>query len=162
MLSKRGVNVLRGIHTVHIDSKNRLAIPNRYRELLTTRSNNNLVITVDIEAPCLLIYPEADWLEIEQQLMSLPAFQAGVRDIQRLLVGHALDVTLDRHGRVLISSMLKDYAQLSKAAILVGQGKKLELWDSSTWFAHCKRWREADHNLSLLEVHDPQIKNIIL
>ncbi len=88
----------------------------------------NLVATIDTDEPCLLIYPLDEWTIIQQKIEALPSFHPMTRRIQRLLIGHATDLELDANGRIVVPPLLRDYAGLQKQSILLGQGKKFELW----------------------------------
>jgi MraZ protein len=123
----------RGIHGVNLDVKGRMALPVRYREQLQQGSAANLVITIDTEEHCLLLYPLIIWEEIEKKVEALPSFNPLTRRIQRLLIGHATEVDFDNHGRILIPQLLREYASLEKSLILVGQGKKIEIWNEQLW-----------------------------
>ena len=127
----RGV-LFRGISQLNLDVKGRLAVPARHRDTLLERCAGHLVITADADR-CLLIYPLPDWELIQQKLEGLSNLDPRVRELQRRLIGFAVDVDMDGAGRVLISPALRDYAQLDKAVVLVGQGKKFELWNSDNW-----------------------------
>lgn len=124
--------MFRGIAQLNLDSKSRLAVPARYRELLLERCGGHLVITADADR-CLLIYPLADWELIQQRLEGLSNLDPRVRELQRRLIGFAVDTEMDGAGRVLISPALRTYAQLGKNVVLVGQGKKFELWNQESW-----------------------------
>jgi MraZ protein len=124
--------VFRGISQLNLDVKGRLAVPARHREALVERCTGHLVITADADR-CLLIYPLPDWELIQQKLEGLSNLDPRVRELQRRLIGFAVDVEMDGAGRVLISPALRDYAQLGKEVVLVGQGKKFELWDQEQW-----------------------------
>jgi MraZ protein len=124
--------VFRGVAQLNLDSKGRLAVPARFRDALAARCAGHLVITADSDR-CLLIYPLPDWEPIEQKLMSLSSFNAQIRELQRRLVGYAEDVVMDATGRILVPSALRDYAQIDKAVVLVGQGAKFELWNQDNW-----------------------------
>lgn len=125
--------MFRGAVTINIDAKGRMAMPMRFRDMCTLVSAGKLVITIDTEEACLMIYPLPEWELIQAKLEQLPSFNPEARRIQRLLIGHATDVELDGNGRILLPSVLRDYAQLEKKAILLGQGKKIELWSESLW-----------------------------
>lgn len=125
--------MFRGLHSINLDAKGRLAIPTKYREPLAHVCNSKLVATIDTEERCLLIYPTNEWDIIQEKIEALPSFNAAARRIQRLLIGHATDLELDSNGRVLLPNTLREYADLSKESMLVGQGKKLELWSKSLW-----------------------------
>lgn len=115
-------------------------LPARYRERLVEICDSQLVITIDTEQPCLLIYPLNEWESIEEKIESLPSFNPIARRIQRLLIGHATDVEVDNNGRMLLSNPLREYAQLGKKVVLIGQGKKFELWDEVVWGQRMEEW----------------------
>ncbi|WP_066014020.1 division/cell wall cluster transcriptional repressor MraZ [Endozoicomonas atrinae] len=125
--------MFRGVNAINLDAKGRLAIPARYRQVLRDRCGGALVATIDTDEPCLLIYPLDEWELIQQKIEALPSFHPMTRRIQRLLIGHATDVDLDSNGRILIPPLLREYAGLEKRSILLGQGKKFELWDECCW-----------------------------
>ena len=126
--------MFRGITALTLDSKGRLAIPAKFREVLQLRAGGKLVITAD-SAFCLLVYPAPDWEPIQTKLMSLSSFNPRTRDLQRLLVGNASDVELDGAGRILVPAPLRKFAGLEKDVTLVGQGARFELWDEAKWGA---------------------------
>ena len=124
--------MFRGVTALTVDSKGRLAMPARYREVLQVRANGKLVITAD-SALCLLIYAAPDWEPIQQRLMSLSSFNPRTRDLQRLLVGNASDVEMDGAGRILVPAPLRKFAGLERDVALIGQGGRFELWDEVKW-----------------------------
>ncbi len=126
--------MFQGAAQLNLDGKGRLAIPARYREMLSAACAGNLVLTVDADG-CLLVYPEPEWLTIRDKLNKLPSFNPRARALQRLIVGHAEDVVMDSAGRVLVSPVLRSYAGLDKSVMLIGQGNKFELWDEARWQA---------------------------
>jgi len=125
--------VFRGVSSIHLDDKGRMAIPTRYRYRLQTDAKSQLILTIDTEERCLLLYPLPEWEVIEKKIEALPSFNRAARRIQRLLLGHATEVELDSHGRILLSNPLREYANLQKNIVLVGQGKKFEIWDEICW-----------------------------
>jgi len=126
--------MFQGATQLNLDSKGRLAIPARYRDVLSSTCAGNLVMTADADG-CLLLYPQPEWQPIREKLMQLSAFNPRIRALQRFLVGHAEDVVMDAAGRVLISPTLRGYAVLDKRVMLVGQGNKCEVWDEARWLA---------------------------
>jgi MraZ protein len=153
--------MFRGINEVNIDAKGRMVMPTRYREKLLLDNRNTLVLTVDTEERCLLLYPLPEWEEIERKLVNLPSFNVVSRRIQRLLVGHATDVEVDAQGRILLSPPLRQYAGLNKYAVLVGQGKKFELWDKAHWNECRDRWLQEEFDLGESTLPD-EVKSISL
>lgn len=125
--------MLRGVHSLALDAKGRIAVPSRYRDTLNQAAANQLVITIDTESKCLLVYPLPEWEVIQEKISALSSFNKAARRIQRLLIGYATDVDLDSAGRLLISAPLREYAQLDKKVVLLGQGNKFELWSESIW-----------------------------
>jgi MraZ protein len=124
--------VFRGIAQLSLDSKGRLVVPARHRDALLERCSGHLVITADADR-CLLVYPLPDWELIQQKLEGLSNLDPRVRELQRRLIGFAVDADMDSAGRLLISPALREYAQLDKSVVLVGQGKKFELWNQDNW-----------------------------
>ncbi|MCC7325892.1 MAG: division/cell wall cluster transcriptional repressor MraZ [Burkholderiales bacterium] len=126
------VPVFRGVTQLALDAKGRLAVPARHRDALSPAGDGHLVLTAD-PSRCLLLYPVAAWEPIQARLMALSSFDERIRSLQRLLVGHADDVEIDAAGRILVPPALRRYANLDKHVVLVGQGRKFELWDDAAW-----------------------------
>jgi len=116
-----------------------MVMPTRYREQISELAQGKLVVTVDRDQ-CLLIYPLPEWDQIERKLMSLPSLNATARRLQRLMVGHATDLPLDGHGRVLLPLELREFAKLGRHGMLIGQGNRFELWDEARWNERRDAW----------------------
>jgi MraZ protein len=129
----------RGVNTLSLDAKGRLAVPTRYREALARQCNGQLVLTVDRDH-CLLLYPLPEWEEIERKLVKLPSFNPQARRLQRLLIGHATECELDAAGRILLPPPLREFAGLDKDVVMIGQGNKFEIWSESAWNARRAEW----------------------
>jgi MraZ protein len=132
--------VFRGINTINLDAKGRMAMPARYREQLMQNCSGHLVVTIDTNHRCLLLYPLAEWEQIERQIESLSSFDPMSQRVKHLLIGHANDLELDSNGRILLPQELRLYAQLEKHVCLIGQGKKLEIWDQESWNQQRDHW----------------------
>ena len=132
--------MFRGVNGVNIDVKGRMVMPTRYRDRLLLESRGSVILTIDTEERCLLLYPLPAWEEIESKLAALPSFNPATRRIQRLLIGHATEIEMDGQGRILLPPLLREYAGLKKRAMLVGQGKKFELWDEAHWETRRNEW----------------------
>lgn len=135
--------MFRGVHAINLDAKGRMAIPARYRQGLQERCRGQLIITVDRES-CLLVYPLPEWETIEEKLTRLPTLDKKARALQRMLMGHASECELDGHGRILVPTMLREYASIDKRVILLGQGNKFELWDEQIWGERRTQWLQGD------------------
>lgn len=153
--------MFRGINGINIDAKGRIAMPTRYRERLQLDSKSAVVVTIDTDERCLLLYPLPQWEEIERKLAALPSFHPAARRIQRLLIGHATDIEMDTQGRILLPPMLREYAGLTKQTVLVGQGKKFELWDEDHWNKSRSRWLLEESNTDNAELPE-ELKSISL
>lgn len=151
--------MFRGANKVTLDAKGRLAMPTRYRDRIVERSNGRLVATVDRADRCLQIYPLPEWEEIELKLRRLPTLNPVARKLQRLMIGHATDVELDNSGRILVPPSLREYANLSRAAMLVGQGNRFELWDEALWNECREQWLQIDESIEELP---PELSSLSL
>ena len=135
-----------GGHSINMDAKGRMAIPARIRETLVSLCEGRLVFTAHTEERCLLVYPEPQWQEVLPKIEALPSFNKVARRAQRLLIGYACQIEMDSNGRVLVPPTLRDYAGLEKKLMLVGQGKKLELWSEDRWSS----WLDESDNDDLI------------
>jgi MraZ protein len=150
--------VFRGVNNISLDAKGRLAVPVRYRDYLVQHCNGEMVVTIDTEERCLLIYPRPEWEDLERKVGALPSFNPASRRVQRLLIGHATDIDLDGSGRILIPPPLRQYAQLEKKTVMLGQGNKLELWSEEHWTSRRDTWLNDQSNLEL----PPELENLSL
>jgi MraZ protein len=135
--------MFRGATKVTLDDKGRMVLPARYRDRMQERGAGQVVLTVDV-AMCLLMYPLSDWEPIERKLMALPALNPQARRLQRLMVGHATDLNLDGHGRLLLPPELREFAGLTRHAMLIGQGNYCELWDEARWLERRDQWLHGE------------------
>jgi len=125
--------MFRGIHSVNMDAKGRLAIPARFRESLLSASNGQIVVTIDPNAPNLVLYALDQWEEIQAKIEALPSLNPQARRLKQLFIGYAFDLELDGQGRVLVPPKLREYAHLEKSLVLLGQGQKIEVWNEDLW-----------------------------
>jgi MraZ protein len=130
--------VFRGVQHINLDAKGRLSVPARQRESLLDISAGSVVVTIDTQSSCLVMYPLREWERVERDVQDLPTLNPAVRRFQRLVLGYASDLDLDSNGRILLPGALREYANLEKRVVLVGQGNKLELWSESLWEAECE------------------------
>jgi len=140
--------MFRGASLVSLDSKGRLSVPTRYREQLIETAAGQMVCTIDIHHPCLLLYTLPEWEIIEQKLSRLSSMNPNERRVQRLLLGHASECQMDSAGRLLLTPVLRQHAGLTKQVMLVGQFNKFELWDETTWYQRVKEDIDAEQSSS--------------
>jgi len=123
-----------GEYSYSIDSKKRLALPVKFRKEL----GNKVIITRGFEN-CLVVYSQIAWKSVMEELRKLPTGRAESRKFSRAVLGGAIEVSLDKLGRVLIPDYLKKYADLKKNVIVCGLSNKLEIWDNKKWETYRKK-----------------------
>lgn len=123
--------MFKGSHPVTVDAKGRIAIPASYRQSLLDDCGGRLVVTKHYD-PCLLLYPLGEYQKFEARLLAQGGLHPKVRDMQRLFIGNARDVEMDKQGRLLLPSNLRGYASLESRAVLSGMGNLFEIWDEAT------------------------------
>jgi MraZ protein len=111
-----------------IDQKKRLAVPSKFRGEL----KNKIVVTRGLDK-CLFVYPMKVWEELANKLGTLPVGEAATRSFIRLMLAGAIDVEVDKQGRILIPDYLKEYAGLDRNIIIAGIYNRLEIWDETKW-----------------------------
>lgn len=135
--------MFRGVSSINLDDKGRLAVPTRYRPELSDCCDNQLVVTVGLDK-CLLLYPLPEFEEIERKLVKLPALNKKAKRLQRLLIGHATECELDGQGRFLIPEPLRNFAGIDRRVALIGQGNKFEIWDEAGWVTARDEWIDEE------------------
>ncbi len=103
-------------------------LPPGFRETLALRSKGGDFVLTTYDG-CLVGYPRPDWDEFEEKIALLRSTSRRVRDFKRLVLGGAEEMAADKQGRILLSHAHLDYAGIGKDIMLVGQGRKFELWD---------------------------------
>ncbi|MGX2947899.1 division/cell wall cluster transcriptional repressor MraZ [Frederiksenia canicola] len=152
--------MFRGAASISLDSKGRLAIPTRYRKALIENHQSTLICTVDIRQPCLLLYPLHEWEVVEQKLLALSNFDPTQRRIQRVMQGFATECEMDSAGRILLSPVLRQHAQLEQQIMLVGQLNKFEIWQEKQWQAQIAEDLALGSSAELLDCE--ALKNLSL
>jgi len=117
-----------GEYIYSIDDKKRLAIPVKFRKAL----GKNAVITRGLDN-CLVIYPLEEWQKLAKKLESLPSAESDARAFARIMLSGAVDVELDKLGRILVPDYLKDYAFLKKNVAINGLSNRIEVWEEARW-----------------------------
>ena len=136
----------RGATILNLDGKNRFAVPTKYREHLLIESNGAMVLTAHPHG-CLLLYPKEAWTPIQSKIMQLSSFDKKSSGLQRLLVGYAEDNIVDGAGRLLISQALRDFAEIKKTIMFVGQGTHFEIWNQEFWNQEISKISANDDDL---------------
>lgn len=111
-----------------MDNKGRMAVPAKFRKKIS----EGAVVTRGLDN-CLFLYPKKEWQLLAQKLAALPISQAKSRAFARLMLAGAMDVRVDKQGRILIPEYLRVYAQLKKQVVVAGLFNRLEIWDQTIW-----------------------------
>ena len=117
-----------GEYTHNLDSKGRIAMPVKFRNKLA----GGAIITRGLDR-CLFVFGNKDWEVLAQKLIALPLSQANSRAFSRLMLAGAMDVEIDKQGRILIPDYLREYAGLKKETIFAGLYNRIEIWESENW-----------------------------
>lgn len=117
-----------GEYSHNLDDKGRLAVPSKFRGDLITGA----VVTRGLD-DCLFLYTKEEWEKLAEKLASLPISQKNTRAFARLMLAGAMDVELDKQGRVVLPDYLREYASLDKKVVVTGLYSRLEIWDEDKW-----------------------------
>jgi MraZ protein len=126
--------MFRGRFEHTIDPKGRVSIPAKFRELLGEKYDDRLIITTDLDDPCLVAFPYEEWIGIEEKVSPMSMVKKEVKAFQRLFISAATECPIDKLGRVLIPPTLRSHAQLEKDVVFVGLLKKFEIWNKDRFF----------------------------
>lgn len=126
-----------------IDDKGRLAIPAKFRAAL----KKGAVVTRGLDGS-LVIYDMEEWKQLATKLANLPISQQNSRAFARLMLAGAMDVSLDKQGRISIPEYLRQYAGMKKNVVVAGLYNRLELWDTSAWNAYKKKTESASSKIA--------------
>lgn len=123
-----------GHYLYNLDSKGRISIPSKLREVLSERyTPDKLIITTDLDK-CLVAYPLERWIEIEEWIESQHTMKREDKVIfMRRFISPATECELDSQGRILIPQALREYAGLNKEVYIIGLTYKIEIWDRGKW-----------------------------
>ena len=123
-----------------VDVKGRLIMPAKLREDI----GEKFVVTKGLDG-CLFAYSQKEWENFEEKLKSLPLTNKNARDFVRFFLAGAIECEIDKQGRFLISSNLREYATLEKEVIIVGVLNRIEIWNK-------EKWKQVDSNISADEI----------
>ncbi len=150
--------MFRGVSSINLDVKGRLAIPTRYRAELQECCDRQLIVTLAVdekgsgESGCLWLYPLPEWELLEQKINKLPTLNKMAGRLRRFVIGYASECEMDAQGRLLLPEILRQFAEMEKRIVLLGQLNKFEIWNEEIWTARAKEWRDGDDGGELEEL----------
>jgi len=121
---------------ISVDDKGRFSIPSLLRDALSDASEKTLMVVRGTEG-CLFAYPKDEWLRFWQDLRDLPVTPENTR-LRRRIMSSLKETRLDNQGRATLSQPLKEMAGIENDLVLMGDGERLEIWNSRTWTARAK------------------------
>lgn len=124
--------MLMGSFNHKLDSKGRTVLPARFRGEL----GNSVVVTIGIDK-CIALYPLSRWEELLLKLKDLSSFKKKTRDFRRVLLSMASEQDIDAAGRIILPTLLRDYAGVEQEITLIGAEDHMEIWDAGKWEEHC-------------------------
>ncbi len=124
--------MFRGSFEYTVDSKGRVSVPSRFRDILEDHYDGKLVLTLDFDS-CLAVYPLEEWEKLEEKIRLLPMMQKEVKEFMRFFFSLATECEIDKQGRLLIPPVLRERAGINKNVLLVGIINKIEIWDAKAW-----------------------------
>ena len=111
-----------------VDAKGRVIMPAKLREDI----GEKFILTKGLDG-CLFAYSQTEWNNFEEKLKTLPLTNKNARDFVRFFLSGAIECEIDKQGRFLIPSNLREYAKLIKDIAIIGVGTRIEVWDKDTW-----------------------------
>lgn len=122
------MHMFMGEYNHTIDAKGRLIIPAKFREVL----GDEFVVTKGMDG-CLFVFDNSEWQTFAEKLRSLPMIDKEVRQFTRFFLAGAASVEVDKQGRILLPSVLRDFAGITKDTVLIGVGSRIEIWSKDRW-----------------------------
>ena len=132
--------MFRGRYEHTIDAKGRISIPSKFREVLAKKYDDRLVITNFDH--CLVAFPYEEWSLLEQKVGTFSLMKKETSAFFRFFYSSAMDCDIDKQGRLLIPQTLRDYAGLHKDVVLVGEGKRIEIFAKERWLEEARKIEE--------------------
>ena len=134
--------MLIGEYEHSLDAKGRLIMPAKLREDI----GEKFIVTKGLDG-CLFGFSQTEWTNFEEKLKTLPLTNKNARDFVRFFLSGAIECEIDKQGRFLIASNLREYANMEKEIAIIGVGTRIEIWDKEKWKAY-----NSEENISADEI----------
>jgi MraZ protein len=132
-----------GEYSHNLDQKGRLAVPKKFRTML----KSGAVLTRGLD-DCVFLYTQEEWAVLAKKLSELPFSKANTRAFARLMLAGAMDVQLDKQGRVVVPDYLRRYAGIKKEVVVAGLYNRLEIWDARAWSEYSQQTEVARNEIA--------------
>ena len=134
--------MLIGEYEHSLDAKGRLIMPAKIREDI----GEKFIITKGLDG-CLFGFSQNEWTNFEEKLKTLQLTNKNARDFVRFFLSGAIECEIDKQGRFLIASNLREYGALEKEAVIIGVGTRIEIWNKDKWKTY-----NSEENISADEI----------
>ena len=133
--------MLIGEYEHSLDAKGRLIMPAKLR----TDMGEKFIITKGLDG-CLFVFSQNEWSNFESKLKELPLTNKNARDFVRFFLSGATECEIDKQGRFLIPTNLRETASLQKEVVIIGVGTRIEIWNKEKWNSY------NDENISVEDI----------
>ena len=117
-----------GEYSLTVDEKGRMSVPVKFRASL----NRGAVVTRGLDS-ALFLYTTREWKNLAGKVATLPVSRANNRAFSRLTLAGAMDVEMDKQGRIMLPDYLREFAAIHKKVVVAGLYNRLEIWDEERW-----------------------------
>ncbi len=131
-----------GEYKHNLDSKGRVSVPSKFRSEL----GSSAIVTKGLDN-CLFLYTKGEWEVMANKLASLPVSSSSARAFARLMLSGAMEVEIDKFGRVLLPAYLRSFAGIKSEVVVSGVASRIEIWNAQSWEKYSK---DAENNSSEL------------
>lgn len=132
--------MLIGEYEHSVDNKGRLIMPSKLRDEIGYK----FIVTKGLDG-CLFVFPQKEWEIFQEKLRALPVSDKNARNFTRFFFAGAIECEIDKQGRFLVSSNLREFAGLDKDVVIIGMNSRLEIWSK-------EKWQQCDENISADEI----------
>ncbi|MCA9519818.1 MAG: division/cell wall cluster transcriptional repressor MraZ [Myxococcales bacterium] len=139
--------MFRGRYEHTIDTKGRVSLPAKFREILSTHYDERLVVTTNFDHN-LIAYPFPEWQKLEQKISGLSQLNPNVIKYKRLFISGACECSIDGNGRILLPPTLRDYAGLARDVVFAGMVNTIEIWAKDRWEKEFESARSDAHEVA--------------
>lgn len=134
--------MLIGEYEHSLDAKGRVIMPAKLREDM----GEKFILTKGLDG-CLFGFSQTEWANFEEKLKTLPLTNKNARNFVRFFLSGATECEMDKQGRFLVTSNLREYAEMDKEIVVIGVGNRIEMWNKERWLKH-----NSDENISADEI----------
>lgn len=143
LLKNPNISMFIGEYSHTLDDKGRLSVPKKFRSDL----EGGAVVTRGLDH-CLFLYTRNEWEKLAEKLANLPFAQANTRAFARLMLAGAMDVEVDKQGRIVLPEYLRDYGNIQKDVVIAGLYNRLEIWNEQKWKDYTQKTENESNEIA--------------